>query len=425
MAASKRILCLCLLGVWPFLTGAYAQQAGTTCDDSLRRELFRHPEKMGSIYYAYPVPENAVRTPAPKGYEPFYVSHYGRHGSRRLTSDERYTRVIDVFERHRLTPKGEEALHHLRTVWEEARGRGGDLTALGERQHRGIAERLYADYPQIFKGDAVVSARSTTATRCILSMAAFCERLKELNPKLRMVREANRRYMDYLAYDGPETEAFTSDTAHWRKAFRDFEKEHIDPQRLMKSFFAHPDSIPSPDELMMGLYWIAADMQNVDLGLFLYDWFLPEELFGIWQSVNYRMYVCNAAAPANGGVMPAGACSLLKNMVESADAAIRERTPCATLRFGHDTYLIRLLALMQVEGCARKETDPRRYWLAWQDYRVAPMAANVQLVFFRNKDGDVLVKVLHNEREVSLPLHDDRAPYYSWVAVRRYFLSLC
>lgn len=119
----------------------------------------------------------------------------------------------------------------------------------------------------------------------------------------------------------------------------------------------------------------------------LYDLFEKEELFGIWQSVNYRMYICNANAPVNQGAAPESAKSLLKNIIESADRAIREGTPCATLRFGHDTNLIRLLALMQVEGCSNQETDPDRYYLAWQDFRVSPMGANLQLIFSRiNKE---------------------------------------
>lgn len=32
---------------------------------------------------AYPGPHKQL-TPAPKGYKPFYISHYGRHGSRYL-----------------------------------------------------------------------------------------------------------------------------------------------------------------------------------------------------------------------------------------------------------------------------------------------------------------------------------------------------
>ena len=38
-------------------------------------------ERQGGIYYAYPVTKTELAE-APAGYEPFYISHYGRHGSR-------------------------------------------------------------------------------------------------------------------------------------------------------------------------------------------------------------------------------------------------------------------------------------------------------------------------------------------------------
>lgn len=144
----------------------------------------------------------------------------------------------------------------------------------------------------------------------------------------------------------------------------------------------------------------------------------------LWKVVNARMYVCNASAPLNGGLMPRQAAPLLRNIVESADKAIAGGKPCADLRFGHDTHLIRLLALMGVEGCDGREADMEKFHLAWQDYRVSPMAANLQLVFFRNEVGDVLVKLLHNEREVHLPLTAVEGPYYDWKELRRYFMGL-
>ena len=109
--------------------------------------------------------------------------------------------------------------------------------------------------------------------------------------------------------------------------------------------------------MMRSLYWIAADMQNVELDLSFYDIFEYEELVGIWKTVNARMYVCNAAAPLNSGLMPRCAVPLLRNILESADVAIKKGTPAADLRFGHDTHLIRLLALMQIEGCSNQEAD--------------------------------------------------------------------
>ena len=52
------------------------------------------------------------------------------------------------------------------------------------------------------------------------------------------------------------------------------------------------------------------------------------------------------------------------------------------------------------------------------------MASNVQIVFFRNKAGDVIVKFLHNEREVSIPIETDIAPYYHWDSVKSYFKDI-
>ena len=392
-----------------------------------KEEIMQSPEKMGSIYYAYPTPDG-IRTPAPEGYSPFYVSHYGRHGSRWMTSDERYLEVIRVFdtfhEKSGLTALGEDVRLRLQKVWENARGRGGDLTSLGERQHKAIARRLYQQYPQIFRDSACISARSGTSVRCIMSMSAFSEQLKELNPSLRITREANRRYMDYIAYTSPELEEFSSDSAAWRTGFRCYEESHIRPERLTATLFTNPQEVKDPRGLMMGLYWIASDMQDVELPLSFYDLFEKEELFNIWQSINYRMYICNANAPLNGGVAPESAKSLLKNIIESADHAIRKGTPCATLRFGHDTNLIRLLALMQVEGCSNQETDPDRYYLAWQDFRISPMGANLQLIFFKNGQGEVIVKLLHNENEVKLPIDSPIAPYYQWEAVKAFYNHL-
>lgn len=87
------------------------------------------------------------------------------------------------------------------------------------------------------------------------------------------------------------------------------------------------------------------------------------------------------------------------------------------LRFGHDTALIRLLALMKIDGCSKAETNPGKYCEAWQDFRVSPMGANLQLIFYRNAihpEEDPLVLILHNERPATVPLISATAPFYSW-----------
>ena len=77
----------------------------------------------------------------------------------------------------------------------------------------------------------------------------------------------------------------------------------------------------------------------------------------------------------------------------------------ATLRFGHDGNVIPLVALMQIENCNVAVDDPYEVYKVWSDFKVVPMAANVQIAFFRNEKGsadDILVKILHNEHEVHI-----------------------
>ena len=60
-----------------------------------QEEIYSNIEKSGSVYYAYP-DINESYTPAPKGYKPFYISHYGRHGSRYLSRSVWHLLVITV-----------------------------------------------------------------------------------------------------------------------------------------------------------------------------------------------------------------------------------------------------------------------------------------------------------------------------------------
>ena len=57
---------------------------------SVREDMRRDILCLASNYRAYPTPEQKKLTPAPKGMKPFYISHYGRHGSRFHTKPSMY-----------------------------------------------------------------------------------------------------------------------------------------------------------------------------------------------------------------------------------------------------------------------------------------------------------------------------------------------
>ena len=402
---------------------AVAQPADKILD---KAALLQMPEKLGSIYYAYPGPQQETLTDAPKGYKPFYISHYGRHGSRFQPSDERYQTVLETLEAAykdgNLTPLGEDVLSRVHKLWIIAHGNGGMLTKVGEQQHHDIAARMYERFPEVFASHKAIEARSSVVPRCKASMESFCASLKEKDPALNITQETKQEFMCYIANDTPEQKAFEKDEKIWRGEWAKFEREHVKGTRLLKTLFRNPDNIDEY-KFTTTLYWLAVGMQDLPTDLSLIELFTPEELYDIWLTINYRMYICNAAAPEAQGIALKAAKPLLRNIIEKADEAIKSGNECATLRFGHDSHLIRLLALMDIEGCGAKVSDVNEIERHWQDFYISPMAANLQMVFFRNRKGSVIVKFLHNENEVTLPVKNLAGCYYRWRDVKKYLLS--
>ena len=209
-------------------------------------EIRECPEKSGGVYYAYPVPTQRL-TPAPKGYKPFYISHYGRHGSRYLLSDNDYKRALDALrtanDNGALTEKGRDVLSKMEIIWQEAQYHGDQLAPLGRRQHRGIAERMYRNYPEVFKQkDRKITARSTTSMRVTISMIAFVERLHELNAKLNIDWDNSSENMQYLNYHTQEYNRVKNDFNGWRRVQSQFGARGIPSERFTAQLISDPSN---------------------------------------------------------------------------------------------------------------------------------------------------------------------------------------
>ena len=117
----------------------------------------------------------------------------------------------------------------------------------------------------------------------------------------------------------------------------------------------------------------------------------------------------------------------MENIITTADRAIAEGDEQATLRFAHDVTVIPLAAILGIK-CANTVTDDwANIGYKWRINEVTPMGANIQMVFYRSKRSpEILVKVLHNEREqildssVATPVESF---YYRWTDIRQYLLS--
>lgn len=396
----------------------------TAIAQTTRSEIAAYPERAGGIYHSYnynPGPE--VMTPA--GYTPFYISHFGRHGSRWHSSHQAYDYPVGVLRKAAkagvLTAKGQQLLDQVEVLVADAENRYGDLSPRGEIEHRAIAERMFKAYSEVFSTRdgrvCRVESRSTVVPRCILSMAAFNERLKELKPSIVTTREASQRYMPILSN---RTGMLSVNEA--AKAVGDsLRLIRTNPERLMQTLFTDPGFAKKPIELMRALYMLAVITQDVSyLNISFYDLFTNEELYTLWETENIRWYLTMGPSARFGDVITADAKPLLRDMIETTQAVIDGRSDLsASLRFGHDVNLIPLTALLGFEGSAsQRVANLDELATKWSVQNVSPMAGNVQLIFFRNKAEKVLVRVLHNEHDAQLPI--EGAPYYEWETFRDY-----
>ncbi len=118
---------------------------------------------------------------------------------------------------------------------------------------------------------------------------------------------------------------------------------------------------------------------------------------------------------------------LLRNMIESADTTLASPRTSANLRFGHEVCVLPLVVLMELDHYGDEINNLDEVTEKWKNYEIFPMASNVQVIFYRPEGStdpaDVLVKVLLNERETTLPVATAAAPYYKWSDLRDYYLK--
>lgn len=410
------------------LTLLFAVSCLTGFAQTPRQEIADNPAKAGGVYYAYPVTESA-NTPAPKGYTPFYISHYGRHGSRYLISDKDYINIMNVMTKAhddgKLSPKGEAVYDMLLKVWDEAEGRGGELTPLGARQHHDIAQRMYKAYTPVFDNNAEITAASTQVMRCAHSMFNFVEGLKELNPDLVIPKESSFRNMIYLCHSEPPSWDFNDNKGRlaWKPEYEKWSAAKVNPDRLMGELFNDPQYVLQnifPDDLMWGLYWVAVDMQNTETHEDMLSIFTNDELYDLWEVINASFYITNASYPRSDGLNVDNAKNLLRNILETANDYVDNGKHGATLRFGHDGNIVPLAALMRFTDCHGYSKGLDDIADVWQTYNISPMASNMQMVFFKNKQGDVIVKFMMNEKEIAIDMPSDIFPFYRWDDVKTY-----
>ncbi len=394
-----------------------------TTRNEMRKDIYR----TGSNYFAYPEPRQQNLTPSPKGYEPFYIFHYARHGSRYMSNNSYYETAINMLDSAKnvglLSEKGNEVLGKLRIGYADAWHRDGDLTALGGRQHREIAQRMMKRFNTLLSQPLYVDAKSSTSRRCMLSMFNFCTELQSLNPSLDIQMDASKRDMKFVVEDlSRKPKPTPQSDALWKQAGEWFERAH-DPRRLMASLLTDTSRVSlsfSGRILMEALYNVAQDLQNVpELNISLIEIFTPDELFNMWQGYNMSWLIDTGLVPGSAPYYHI-IDEVVDSIVANADRVIKEGKSKLTLRFSHDSSVLPLAYFLGLKEAMGATENLSSLYKHISIDKIIPMAANIQIVFYRkNNSDDILVKFLLNENETSIPaLKSDITPYYHWEDVK-------
>ncbi|MBQ6054098.1 MAG: histidine-type phosphatase [Prevotella sp.] len=394
----------------------------------------QRPSYASCNYDVYPDSITAKLTPAPAGKKPFYISHYGRHGSRYISNrsgfDTPYFMMLHADSLDELTPTGQQVLRHMNNIMRNTEGRWGELTGYGKQQMQKIGRRMAERFPEVFHPGANVTCISTVVPRCIESMGSAAMEMLQVCPQLHITMQASKRTQWYMNYQDKKLRRNYM-TPEAQKALDAYTATRMGNTRLMELIFKNPDiaeEFVNQEDfsyylMKMGLFQLNT---NFNRNTNLIGLFNTNDLYRMWQVDNAYWYLQHGACKLNGGNQPYTQRHLLKKMIADADSCIKLPDPGAQLRFGHETVLLPLVCLIGVNGFDfstdnLNELESHGWWCS----SVFPMASNLQFIFYRSnpKDKDVLVKVLLNEVEATLPISTDCAPYYHWSDFRQYCLN--
>ena len=359
---------------------------------------------------------------------PFYVNHLGRHGARFPTSGKALNRVKEILElaqrENRLTSGGVTLLSTIQNLSETFDGQWGKLSVVGEEEQRGIARRMIERYPQLFSDSVKVQAIATYVPRCIHSMDAFLACMVEFNSSLHIQRNEGKQYNDILRFfDLNQSYVDYKENGDWRPIYETFVRRKISSASVMENFFLESgqETDKEAEEFVMALFSIAAILPDTGTPINLDGLFTIGEWDNYWQTQNLRQYMSKSSSPVGQMLPVAIAWPLLSEFIHSADEVIKGKSDTrANFRFAHAETVIPFVALMGIEGTDVKVVVPDSVSKYWKDYEIAPMAANVQWIFYHDKAREIWVKFLLNEKEMTLPVSTSRFPYYRWETVCMY-----
>lgn len=415
----KKILTTLLLALFTVTT--WAQQS------SVLDQLKADPRKAYGTDYPYAF-TNARLTKAPSGYTPFYISHYGRHGSRYYWNGFLYKELDSLLttahRQQQLTAEGEAFYKRFEAAKEELMTGVSELTDLGWEQHQRIARTMYNNFPEVFEHGGNVLAISSLTGRCVLSMSAFCQELVQCNPKIEIREQSSRFTLDGVVpgdRQNPVKHNFPKPKPRYESNRDKFKGADTLRDVVIRRVFTSTEGLPGNlHHIGSNLINLYTSLPNIGHEGMMGNLITDEEIAAQWEASNLGAY--SWLFPDQYVMIP-----ILEDIIRKTDAVLDGSSDrIADLRFGHDNCLGPLTILMGINGADLDPEDPYEVKNCYQNWETCK-ASNLQLIFYRGKKGndDILVKCLLNGEEAHLPVPTTNYPYYKWADFRKFYTDRC
>lgn len=368
---------------------------------------------------------------APKGYVPFFIEHYGRHGSRFAYDDIYYDIVkqgLDQAEaKGLLTARGKTLKADYDSHYPVYHVRMGDLTGIGWQQQIRLGREMAENYPEIFRNrEAGVFAVSSDSRRSMMSMSGFCLGLGQTFPSLTIREDQGYCHLDATqpkSGNNPNLKTWPQRTNPFTESVDEFclRKTGACPNTLGRIFTDPETALEGigASTFIRKLYIVVVGMNSLEpenrtdfSGIFT-----DEDLVRMWEVDNYQRY-CEYYN------YPIRTTPTLEHMIADADDAIKENRHGAYLRFGHDHVVLPLLVLMRLNGYTREPENADGISSVYAGID-CPMAGNIQIVLYRSKrNSDILVNIRVNGRNATVDGLESICPgFYRWEDYKSLFLN--
>lgn len=392
----------------------------------------------------YTSQQNKYR-PAPKGYQPVFINHVGRHGARHLTKKVNsyylYSVLLQADTADGLSANGKLLKEKVLRLEKSEANLYKSISNRGVTEQQGLADRMYANNSNFFKtANPVIHVEYTKEIRTMQTSNAFLAELEIHINKPAVTKEINDTILRFYdmspAYTGfEETGDWLTSVQQLKDSLKYYElAKQISQQFFTLSFFKNltkknQDKFTSD---LFGFICIFYSLQkeitdagfntdDVDMRPFL----TCTQLVALAKIDNAEDYFVKGPGSNVNGIQVKIAMPLLADFINTTDDYIKTKSINTQLRFSHAETISPFAALLAFTGSSEQSKNLTAIDETWRADKIIPLSSNIQWILYKKPGSEnYLVKFLLNEKEVAVNgLFTKTFPYYSWTDVRQFYLK--